>query len=150
MAKVETNIKRVKRSLKDEQGRFILRTRELARAIAGQARDNVRANIKPRPAGVFPGYAISGKLARKVVASEPKKNKGGWVATVRVLLTGKQKLYALIHEVGGTIRARRAPYLHFKVQGHWVRVKQVRIKAKHYFSKGIEETRRKFNLRREF
>ena len=101
-------------------------------------------------AGTF-AFAISGALARKVVASEPQKVKGGWVATVRVLSTGKQRLYALIHEVGGTIRAKRAPHLVFRIPGvGWRRVKSVRIRAKGYFRKGIEKTRREFNLEREF
>jgi len=150
MAKIESNIKRVRKSVQDEQGRYSVRTREMARKIAAQGRDNVRANIKAKPAGVFPGYAISGALARKVVASEPKKSRQGWTATVRVLTTGKQRLYALIHEVGGTIKAKGSGYLHFKVQGQWVRVKSVRIRAKRYFAKGIEKTRRTVNLERSF
>lgn len=147
--RIETNIQRVRKAAQDEQGRYILRTRALARKVAAQGRENVRANIST--SGGFPGYAISGALARKVVASEPQKVKGGWVATVRVLSTGKQRLYALIHEVGGTIRAKRAPHLVFRIPGvGWRRVKSVRIRRKQYFAKGIEKTRREFNLEREF
>lgn len=151
MAKIETNIKRVKKSVSDTQGRYVLRTRNLARTVAAAGRDNVRANIARTPGGVFPGYALSGALARKVVASAPKKSNRGWIATIRVLQTGKQRLYAQIHETGGTIRARRAPYLVFKIPGvGWRKIKQVRITAKRYFSRGIEKTRRTFNLKREF
>lgn len=147
--RIETNIQRVRKAAKDEQGRYILRTRRLARKLAAQGRENVRANIST--SGGFPGYAITGALARKVVASEPHKVQNGWVATVRVLLTGKQRLYALIHEVGGTIHAKRAPYLVFQIPGvGWRRVKSVRIRRKRYFAKGIEKTRKDFNLEREF
>lgn len=149
--RVETNIQRVKKSVKDEQGRYILRSRNLAKKTAIEARNNVRGFIsKP----TFPGYAISGALARKVVASEPVKSGNGFVAVVKVQLTGRQKLYAMIHEVGGKIKAKNAPYLVFQIPGvGWRRVKQVTIRAKRYFAKGIEKTRREWNIgrqRREF
>lgn len=151
--KIESNIKRVRKSVKDEQGRYILRSRALARRIGREVRENVRALISPKPAGVFPGYAMTGALQRKVAASEPQRIANGWVVTVRVLLTGKTKLYALIHEIGGVIKAKNKPYLVFWVMGQWVRVKQVKITAKHYFRDGVERTRRAWNLirlRREF
>jgi hypothetical protein len=150
-SRIETNIVRVRKSVKDEQGRYQLRTRALARRMAAAGRDNVRANIS---SPTFPGYAISGALAKKVVASEPAKSGNGWVALVRVLLTGRQARYATIHELGGVIKARAAPFLVFFIPGvGWRKVKQVKIRAKHYFSKGIEKTRREWNtarLKREF
>lgn len=148
-SRIETNIKRVRKSVADEQGRYIVRTRALARALAAETRDNIRFNVQPRAiGGVFEGYAMTSTLWRKVVASEPIKQGKGWVATVRVLLTGRVKRYALIHEVGGKIRAKNAPYLIFKIKGQWVQVKEVTIRAKHYFQKGVERTRKEVNLER--
>ena len=46
--------------------------------------------------------------------------------------------YARIQEYGGVIRARNKPYLMFQVGGHFVKVKQVTIKGKHYFERAIE------------
>jgi len=41
---------------------------------------------------------------------------------------GSNVKYAAIHEYGGVIKAKNAPYLHFKTsKGNWVRVKQVTI-----------------------
>lgn len=146
MATIQTNIQRVRKSVADTQGRYAIRTRALARKMAAAARDNIRANIS-RP--TFPGYAITGALAKKVVASEPTKSGSGWVATVRVQLTGKQAKYAAIHETGGTITAKRAPYLVFNIPGvGWRRVKSVRITRKRYFAKGIETTRREWGASR--
>jgi hypothetical protein len=160
MARIEANIKRVRQSIKDTRGRYALRTRALARKMSAAARDNVRANIAPRPAGVFPGYAITGALARKVVASEPQQSGGGWVAKVRVLLTGKQRAYALIHETGGKIKIRSAAQIRAMFAslrrygqlraraGRDGRLEYITIRAKRYFAKGIEKTRREWNIAR--
>lgn len=40
--------------------------------------------------------------------------------------------YARIHELGGTIKPKTAPYLHFQVRGQWVKVKEVTIPARPY------------------
>lgn len=147
MPRIETNIQRVKKSVADEQGRYKLRSRNLAKKTALAARDNVRSFIsKP----TFPGYAMTGALARKVVASEPTQTQNGWQATVRIQLTGRQKLYAMIHEFGGRIKAKNAPYLVIKIPGvGWRKVKQVTIRAKRYFAKGIEKTRREWSIGRQ-
>ena len=41
-----------------------------------------------------------------------------------------------IHEQGGVIRAHNAPFLVFKVNGRWVRTKQVTIRPKRYWRDG--------------
>ena len=152
--RLETNIQRVRKSVKDQQGRYSVRTRALARKLAAETRDNVKANIKPKgQGGVFPGYAMTGHLEGKAVASEATRSGNSWTARVRMLTTGKARRYALIHELGGTIRAKSGSYLRFKVRGSWVQVKQVRITRKLYFAKGVERTRREWTtqrLRREF
>lgn len=40
-------------------------------------------------------------------------------------LTGTDRIDARQHEFGGVIKAKNAPYLKFKIDGHWVQVKQV-------------------------
>lgn len=47
-------------------------------------------------------------------------------------------VYARIQEYGGVIRAKNKPYLMFQVGGHFVKVRQVTIKGKHYFERAIE------------
>jgi len=161
--RVVTNIKRVRQSLQETQGRYMLQTRALARKMAAAGRDNVRRNIS---SPTFPGYAISGALAKKVVASEPQKTGNAWVATVRVLLTGKQKRYALIHETGGKIPVKsqaqlRAMFANLRKYGQVGgppqpprggsrrgRLEYIRIRRKLYFSRGIERTRREWTAAR--
>lgn len=48
--------------------------------------------------------------------------------------------YANIQEFGGTIRARNKPYLTFRINGRWIRKKQVTIHGKHYLERAIQET----------
>lgn len=58
-------------------------------------------------------------------------------------LVGSNAVYARIHEVGGIIRAKNAKYLHFKTRdGHWHKVKEVKIKPKRYAESAMREDRR--------
>lgn len=84
------------------------------------------------PAGKFEGYSATGALRRAVSVTAPRKTRGGYEAEVFMAPDGTKK-YQSIHEYGGIIRVRRAPYLVFQVKGHWVRVKQVRIRQKKYW-----------------
>ncbi len=45
---------------------------------------------------------------------------------------GSNRIYAAIHQHGGVIKAKDAPYLQFQVNGQWVRVSQVEIPARTY------------------
>ena len=155
-ARVESNIERVRQSVKDTQGHYVLRTRALARKMGAAARDNVKANIsKP----TFPGYAITGALAKKVVSSEPVQEGGGWTARVRVQLTGKQAKYALIHETGGYIKIKSAAqiramfanlrkYGQVRSGGSGGKLSRIHIRKKAYFAKGIDKTRREWSITR--
>jgi phage gpG-like protein len=59
---------------------------------------------------------------------------------------GAKLVYAAIHEFGGIIRAKRVKYLRFKTKdGRWHSVKQVRIKARKYFSKSIKQSMKKID-----
>ena len=89
---------------------------------------------------------MTGLLRKRVVTTEPKKVGRGWTVRVWVRLIGRVALYARIHETGGVIRAKNGPYLHFNVQGRWVRVPSVTITRKQYFAKGIKKTRQTFTL----
>ncbi len=55
---------------------------------------------------------------------------------------GSSKPYAAIHETGGTIYARNAPWLHFPVEdGTFRKVKSVVIPATGYITRGVESKR---------
>lgn len=51
-------------------------------------------------------------------------------------------VYASILETGGIIRAKRGPYLHFKIADGWVKVKQVTIPPLPYMEPGIVDNLR--------
>jgi hypothetical protein len=83
-------------------------------------------------AGKFEGYAATGALRRAVSVTAPRKTRQGYEAEV-YMMPDRTKPYQSIHEYGGIIRPKRAPYLVFKVKGQWVRTKQVRIRQKRYW-----------------
>jgi phage gpG-like protein len=57
------------------------------------------------------------------------------------VLTGNRVVYANIHETGGIIRPKYKKFLVFKPHGanYWVRTKMVKIPARRYMSRTIEE-----------
>lgn len=56
----------------------------------------------------------------------------------------KGVVYAAIHEYGGIIRARRAPYLVFRTyDGRWHRVKKVRMPARPYARPALKKEQAK-------
>lgn len=67
------------------------------------------------------------------------KRSGGRIQGV----IGTNKKYAAIHEHGGTIRAKSAPYLHFKAGGQWVKTKEVTIPARPFLRPSLEKKRKK-------
>lgn len=164
---ITTNARQVRQSVANTKRQYGLRAGALANSIGAAARDNIRANIRPRSqGGVFPGYAITGALASKVINTSPVATRRGWVVTVKVLLTGKQARYARIHETGGKIPVRsnaqiRAMFASLRRYGQLGRpgptrnrgLKYITIRRKAYFERGIETTRRQFGakrLRQEF
>jgi phage gpG-like protein len=52
-------------------------------------------------------------------------------------------VYARIQEEGGTVTATAKKYLSFVINGKWVRVKSVKIPAKHYLANAAEFVRGK-------
>jgi len=139
MSTVTTNVAKVKQAARRTEQQYRSKAPRLAVAIGQDMRDNIRKNIAPP---LFPGYAISGALARKTISSPAQRVQNGWKVVVQVLQTGRQKKYARIHEVGGVIKPRRAQYLRFFIPGvGWRRAKSVRIRGKSYFERGVTKTR---------
>lgn len=107
---------------------------QACKAAAREVQLAIRDNLPQHhtSAGKFEGYAATGALRRAVSVTAPRKTREGWQAEV-FMMPDKTQKYQSIHEYGGVIRARRAPYLVFNVKGRWVRVKQVRIRQKRYW-----------------
>lgn len=55
---------------------------------------------------------------------------------------GTNVIYAAIHEYGGTITAKNAPYLHFKGSRGWAKVKSVKIPARRWLGTSLDEKRK--------
>lgn len=109
-----------------------------------KARDRVTDRIPPGGRGRFPGYAATGRMKTTFGASTPMRvgnevrSRMGIIASARPI----DRIKAYVHEYGKVIRARRAPYLVFQVQGKWVSVKQVTIRPKRFFAEAWAETLR--------
>lgn len=101
---------------------------------------------------------IQARLAETVIriAQEKYLNSGGGPRTLRSVsgtlssslrwwfagsdvYVGTNLVYAAIHEYGGIIKAKNAPYLVFKIGDKWIRTKQVTMPARPYLSTSIKE-----------
>ena len=102
--------------------------------VRGRAQFNItgaRATNPPQKLG-----RVSGRLAGSIVGRV--ETEGNEV----VGLVGTKVIYARIHEFGGTIRAKRAPFLVFKLaDGTFRRVKSVTIPARPYLQPAIKWAR---------
>ena len=114
--------------------------------IGGQVEENLQNRYLNVQSGLLSGsFKIS-----------PKATPRSLTATL-----GSPVKYAAIHEFGGIIKAKNKPYLVFKIHTSnriaskrggkrlkkakagftWVKVKQVKIKAKHYFRDAVNAKR---------
>lgn len=102
-----------------------------------ELRAGIRSNIpasRGQAAGKFEGYAANGALWSDVQVTRARRS-GAVVVGDVYMRPGRSRVYQWIHERGGVIRAKNpSGYLTFKIKGRWVRVKQVRIRKKEYFS----------------
>lgn len=55
------------------------------------------------------------------------------------LAVGSNVVYAAIHQFGGTIRAKRGPYLVFRIGGQTIKAREVFIPARPYLGIGDED-----------
>lgn len=76
----------------------------------------------------------TGRLSRSI-HSEPARLEGSAILGK----VGTNLVYAPVHEFGATIRAKRAKYLRFKIDGHWVMKTQVTIPARPYMRPSLQE-----------
>ncbi len=72
----------------------------------------------------------TGDLFRSITMAQPND---------KTVTVGSNKVYAQIQDQGGTIEAKNADYLTFKVNGQWVRVKKVTIPAHPYLTPAFQK-----------
>lgn len=104
--------------------------------VAGHAVERIREQVPPGGSGAFPGYAATGTLKAAITAGPVVVNGDTYRSVVAVRGGAKVQMYATVHEYGKVITARRKPYLVFRINGQWIRTKQVRIRAKRFFETG--------------
>ena len=116
------------------------------RKTADAAQSYVRRYIPPpKGASLFPGYAAKGALSNAVSVDGPIPIAGGVKSDI-FMAQDRTRIYQRIHEYGGIIKARNKPYLVFRVQGRWVRTKQVTIRPKRYWYHGWRYGLQRFHL----
>ena len=93
------------------------------------------------------GYIVSKKLSGQVLKRPTGKLAGSIdkeVITQKNMVIGRvgsNLKYARIHELGGVIRPVRAEYLCFKVDGQFVKTKEVIIPKRSYIGTSLKEYR---------
>ncbi|UCE65933.1 MAG: phage virion morphogenesis protein [Candidatus Zixiibacteriota bacterium] len=95
----------------------------LARLKSTIVRDKLSGQVLQRRSG-----ALAGSIFTRLIG-------GGDIGG----MVGTNKIYAAIHEFGGIIRAKRADFLKFQIDGSWVQVKQVRMPARPYMQPAFHE-----------
>lgn len=96
--------------------------------IEAYAKDNVRSQ-----------HLIDTGNLRASITTEPDGDEA-------VTVGPRNVVYAAIHEFGGTITAKNAPYLRFKTaDGAWHSVKSVTIPARPYMRPALDEHKKTVN-----
>ena len=94
------------------------------------------------------GYVVKYKLRGQVLHKKTGRLAGSIESDVKAVsnsITGKvgsNLAYARIHELGGIIRAKNAPYLIFKTASGWVKTKQVKMPKRSYLQSSVTEKKR--------
>lgn len=91
------------------------------RVIQAHAQENARNKLNKHPLG---------NLTNSIIVKREGK---------AVLVGVFSVIYAAIHEFGGVIKAKVAPYLVFQIDGKWIRTKSVIIPARPYLRPAVDE-----------
>ena len=88
---------------------------------------------------------VSGTLRSSLIVESRMTGSARERVRVRIGFTSNVKDYAWIHEFGGTIKAKDAPYLTFKTKsGNWVRVREVTIPPRLHMRDEFEQSHPKW------
>jgi len=108
-----------------------------AAMFAGETMQKSVQKRIPPPRGAWSSccHKATGVMRGDVKFRKPRRTDRGYVVRIGMFGNASRK-YQRIHEYGGVIRAKNKPYLTFKINGRWIRVKEVRIRPKFYFQRG--------------
>lgn len=99
---------------------------------------------------IFQGGLVLERLVKQNIRGKGLIDSGNYRASIRAVKVSDVRtevfshvVYGPIHEFGGTITAKRAPFLVFQVDGQWVRVRSVRIPARPHWRPAVKQGQRK-------
>lgn len=147
-----SNLNQWRQALRSAQTNHQEIIRQMAPAVAREARDTIRRRLPPgatSSSGMtnpFPGYAATGRLKESIVAGPATKAGNSFRIYVGLARHARklERMKFAVHEYGMVIKARNKPYLTFKIGDKWISTKRVRIRAKRFFRSGWDEVRRRF------
>lgn len=103
--------------------------RAVGRAGVKQTKARFQTSLSPDYVPWKPNWKGTNPLVAKGLL---RNSIGARNATHEGVEWGSNFVYAAIHQLGGVIRPVRGAYLHFKINGGFVKVKSVRIPARPY------------------
>lgn len=136
---IEANLSSVPFLLLEENLPAIVNT--AFRKLADDTVLEARANINPSRSGL---HNRSGALRGSIRLKNYIQMTPGGIGEATITAGNSKVPYARIHEQGGIIRARNAPFLVFRVGGRWIKTKQVRIPARPYLQPAINNKQEQF------
>lgn len=136
---IEANLSSVPFLLLEENLPAIVNT--AFRKMADDTVLEARANIHPGRSGL---HNRSGKLRGSIRLRNYVQMTPGGIGTATITAGNSKVPYARIHEQGGIIRAKNAPFLVFRVGGRWIKKKQVVIPKRSYLQPAIDGKQEQF------
>ncbi len=106
---------------------------------AGSDKLNIRSSRLAR--SLIGGFSFAGGGMGEQESIREIKREGNTI----VGYYGSKVPYAAIHEYGGTIKAKNAPYLVFKLGPFWYKKKQVTIPARPYLNPALKDAQPEIN-----
>lgn len=151
MARVSWNNTAIAKELQGMEAQLDKIAFNMARNLAYEVRDKIKRRLPPDGSetlgmpNTFPGYAATGQLRRWIHARQPVRGVNGQYRALVGLgahAPDKVRMRFMVHEFGKVIHAKPGGYLTFRVQGKWVRVRQVRIREKRFYRSAFEDSAR--------
>lgn len=102
---------------------------------------------------LYQGGLVIERAVKQNIRGQGLIDTGNYRASVRTVQLSQVRVmvfssvvYGPIQEYGGTITAKRAPFLVFQVGGQWVRVKSVTIPGRPHWRPAVDSNKRKIYI----
>ncbi len=120
-----------------------------AEELAGQLKILSKISDREMVTSLFEGAKVLETEVKRNIRTQKLIDTGNYRTSVKAEKKRDEAdvhtdvIYARIHEYGGTITAKRAPYLVFFWKGRWFRVKSVTIPARPHWRPAIDNEQKK-------